>query len=132
MGETLASPLYTIQVDQAKEKFGELRVYCHLADNDLITNRLKYPLTEENKKLRLYSDAVYYRRTYRSMIDLVPHYRDALVHSADYSELVECDTKEDFERFFVDEMSKNFPYYHSAYQTKDNDELYRFMMKVHQ
>ena len=111
MGLSGSGMVSTIRVDQHKEKFGEVRVYCALAAPELIEETYKariLKVDEERAKgfkstlvtpevyagYRLAADAEHYRRTYMSMIDLVPHYRDIIRSCADYSELLCYDVAE--------------------------------------
>jgi hypothetical protein len=107
----------TIRVDQHKEKFWGVVVYCNLADPDLV--REKWVWIRENKeqmgklprrvtgklgkldadysadepsdafKARcLFHDAMHYRECYLDMIALQPHLRGAICMRADHGELL--------------------------------------------
>lgn len=89
----------TIRVDAHKEKWGEVRVYCTLADTDEVAAKWREEknsgeVTAEFKTTCRVTDAKIYRRAYLDMVELVPHYRDAIVTSADHFEVLYADVNE--------------------------------------
>lgn len=90
----LASRVSTIRVEQYKEKFGDVRIYCILAHPDEVKARWQEeghkspdPTLDFTRRCLL-SDARHYRNCYMSMVGLVPHLRDALCCAADYGVLL--------------------------------------------
>jgi hypothetical protein len=92
-------PVSTIMIDQHKEKFGDVRIYCTLANNELVrcmwkVNHLSLPrpaMPETFKDECWLHDAQYYRRCYRDMVSLVPQYENAIIDAADHGELLHDD-----------------------------------------
>jgi hypothetical protein len=103
----------TIEVSTSKEKFGEVRVYCQLAEDKKVfkkyTDRRKNDLLVADMYDSLFSrkciisDAVLYRETYRNFVAIMPQYEKAITHSADYRYLL-LDTFEDFSKLFDDDQ----------------------------
>ena len=89
-------PVSTIRIDQHKEKFGDVRIYCTLADAELVRcmwkirhTQLPRPTMPDTFKDECWlHDARHYRRCYRDMVSLVPHYKDAIINAADHYELL--------------------------------------------
>jgi hypothetical protein len=86
----------TIHVDQSKEKFGHVRVYCSLAATAEVEAKWAEFGREGQPDEAFYSmclkhDARYYRRTFYDMVRLVPHYRDAILDAADHQEALSAD-----------------------------------------
>jgi hypothetical protein len=94
-------PVSTILVDQHKDKFGFVRVYCELADPDLVqakwdaeiavtwkSNTEPPPMPGDFWQKCFRHDAMHYRRVYLDMVALVPHLRDWVCTRADYTELL--------------------------------------------
>lgn len=86
----------TIHVEQYKEKFGDVRVYCTLADDEEV--RAKWEEegnggdpTPEFRAKCLARDAYFYRRVYLDMVSLVPQYHNAILLAADHEELLQDD-----------------------------------------
>lgn len=100
------SCLTTIAVHQSKNKFGEVRVYCHLADPDLVkkswdsmsdSDREKRGAYDDHAKKRLVTDAHRYRVVYRSVaLGLFPQFYWAIRRSADYPVLL-CESREELD-----------------------------------
>jgi hypothetical protein len=105
----------TIRVDQFKEKFGDVRIYCRIAAPELVDEAYEhlrkrvderkldaataFQLTKERyARQRYVDDARTYRNAYLSMVKLVPKYRDAILVAADYRELL-CEDEDELERF---------------------------------
>lgn len=123
----------TISVDQHKEKFWQVRVYCELAEPALIKEKWQW-LKARQRRIEsgekfyrvhtqpeqivaddptpefiarcLKSDAIYYREVYRDMLALRPTARDALFDGADHKELL-YDSIEDLDRHLDELESKN-------------------------
>ena len=121
----------TIKVQQHKEKFGEVRVYCEFAHKDLVKDlwlqhgNAPEP-TQEFVKSCFVHDAVVYRDVYRQMVDLVPHYKNAIVQSADYPELL-FDTKEELQAFL---KRDTFDFYKKRYNCDDDQSLLDVLCKL--
>jgi hypothetical protein len=105
-GYGVASMASTIRVDQFKEKFGDVRVYCQLAAPELVkeaydslkerSKMWKHPCTQTLEKYtreRFVCDAKHYRSVYLNMVELVPKYRKMIVGAADYYELLQYDAE---------------------------------------
>lgn len=93
----------SIIVNQFKEKFGQIRVYCMLADPDLVEQLYNDPHNTWKKKMSLEQfrehslrqDMAHYRSVYLIMKQCFPQYWNAISHAADYSELL-YDSKEEY------------------------------------
>lgn len=124
----------TIRVDQHKEKFGEPRVYCILASDDLVTAAIvekNLYVTPENVDKCLLHDAVHYRRTYLDMIALAPHYRDIIIGGASYWELLKL-TKADMLIWLdTEENENNVKSYLPRWNVGDVSELRDKLSKVY-
>lgn len=92
----------TIRVDQHKEKFGLVVVYCELAAAEEVNDAWKEfnegEPTQEFAQECLDHDARYYRRCYRKMLKLVPHHRDVIMARPDYGWLL-FDTVEELDAY---------------------------------
>lgn len=99
----------TIEVSTSKEKFGEVRVYCQLAEDKKVYKKYTDKRKNERVVADMYdslfsrkciiSDAVLYRETYRNFVSLMPKYEKAITHSADYRYLL-LDKFDDFKSLF--------------------------------
>lgn len=127
-------PVSTILVDQHKQKFNNVRIYCTLAaarlvDEAWITSGGSGQFTEAFIVQRFYADAVHYRRTYLSMIELLP---ERTVHcvcgSADYPELL-CKDKNELE-LFTGHAENRLAYCLNKYRVSDSDALKKFLCSV--
>lgn len=103
----------TIRVDQHKEKFFGVVVYCSLGDRELILQKWNWCRDNKEKLSHLprrlsphgvkfegdaptpkfsaqclFHDALHYRRCYLEMIELQPHLRGQICSRADHSELL--------------------------------------------
>lgn len=83
----------TIRVDQHKNKFNQVVVYCELADENLVSELWAFGgsaglPTKEYRVSRLIKDARRYRRSYRQMIFLAPQYKDMILARPDYGYLL--------------------------------------------
>lgn len=86
----------TIKVHQHKSKFGQVRVYCYLADTEQVrqawaessdwTDSDEVPADFRDRCL--INDAMHYRRCYFEMASLVPKRQDAMFSPADFPELL--------------------------------------------
>jgi hypothetical protein len=84
-------PVSTISIDQYKDKFAAVRIYCTLADPDLVQAKalgIVAIADDAFKAACLKHDAIFYRRCHLDMVKLVPHLRDAICSQADYYELL--------------------------------------------
>jgi hypothetical protein len=109
-----STPDSTIEVSTSKEKFGEVRVYCQLAEDKNVHK--KYVSKRKNElfiadmydslfsRKCIVSDAILYRETYKNVVSLMPHYTKAITNSADYRYLL-LDTFEDFKHLFESDRS---------------------------
>jgi len=89
------SRVSTIRVSQHKEKWGDVRVYVTLADEDLVKDSWRvYRELFKDKELPeepapefiaecLFRDACHYRVCYYDMVALVPHYEAMITGAAD-------------------------------------------------
>lgn len=116
----------TIYVEQHKEKFGEVRVYCTLAYPQLVKAKwdwmkanpelrkmltLKHfapdltecedPTSEFTARCRLH-DAIHYRKVYMEMITLVPTHSGKVCNNADFGELLRHDISSLFDEIETD------------------------------
>lgn len=77
----------TIELDQAKEKFGTARVYCYLGARELVMNEFRklsnvsFPEFHFRCLLR---DARHYRKVYHDALKLWPYYGYAIFTCASY------------------------------------------------
>lgn len=82
----------TIKVDQHKEKFGCVRVYCCLADHTLIEKandeRVRAGKLAQERDVFLERDARHYRLVYLDAVSLAPDLQVAICSGADYPELL--------------------------------------------
>jgi hypothetical protein len=103
----------TIEVFTSKEKFGEVRVYCQLAEDKKVLKKFIDKQKNDLSVVDMYdsqfsrsciiSDAVLYRETYRNLVALMPQYEKAIMQSADYRYLL-LDSFEDFIKLFDDDQ----------------------------
>lgn len=116
----------TISVDQHKDKFNYVRIYCTLADPE----EIKFAWTEhgnegesieEFKALCLKRDMRHYRRCYMDMVAIVPHLRDRICSSADYGNLL-YETYAELEAHIDEVASKEK---HPNAQMSDMDSMVR-------
>ncbi len=91
----------TIFVDQHKNKFNYVRVYCSLADKGMVQKSwneegfVGEPDSEYLTKC-LFNDAKHYRLTYRTMMWLLPQHKEIITRDADYGYLL-FDTLEELD-----------------------------------
>jgi hypothetical protein len=108
----------TIRVTDYKEKFGEVRVYWHPADPELVEKKYNDLLTISGKKNKetletiedfreccYIQDIIHYRNTYFTFRDLMPHYWTSMFKGADNPEYL-YDTKEEYEKGIQEQMTK--------------------------
>lgn len=82
----------TIELDQVKEKFGTVRVYCYLGARELVMNEFKKLPEEKRKSVSftefqftcLLRDARHYRKMYNDALKLWPYYGYAIFTCASY------------------------------------------------
>lgn len=100
-------PTSTIKVEQYKEKFKFVVVYCELANAHLVDNAwidhhgpsCVAPPSDFVRKC-LHNDAFHYRRCYLDMVKLVPDMKRRIVHRADFTELL-FDTVEQLDAYLA-------------------------------
>ena len=123
----------TIFVTQYKEKFGQVRVYCDLANDVEVkkawneSNQCGEP-TFDFKRKWLENDMLHYRTCYMNMVDLVPHYEDTILGAADHGWLLCHDIDELNE--FIEKNETIFEYIHSSYNFKNIDEFRQKIIDV--
>lgn len=135
--QTRGMPISTISVSQHKEKFFWVRIYCGLANKDMVQARWTAEGNEgeptpeyHDKRKRL--DAWHYRTCYLDMMRMVDaKYKFRIRSQADFAELLFDDEKELFEK--LDKVAKaaeasDIEYdglagYRSRWGAKDNEEL---------
>jgi hypothetical protein len=128
-------PISTIRVEQHKEKFWYVRVYCTLADDGLVTTKW----LEERERERdgeeppaefrarcLRHDAIHYRRVHLDMLRLVPgRLHKRVIAYADYGELLFPGVEQ--MRAHISELDTGrfyrFDHLMKRYDAKTNDEL---------
>lgn len=129
---SLSDSSNTIYVSSHKEKFGDVRIYCVLAQKQLIRER--YSVTDETfsktRKSCLDFDANVYRSRHLSMVSLVPQYEKAIVQNADYTELLNHKSKFDFDNFFMTRVVSNINFYLHRYEFETPQDLYDFFIRV--
>ena len=121
----LGGVVSTIKVSQYKVKFSEIRVYCRLADQNLIDDYWRSlkkdgPPTEEFAARCLKSDACHYRQVYTSMLRLLPsNVKPSIVDASDYRELL-YDTPTELTQF-IDSLSQRLDsdYYLTRWKVPD-------------
>lgn len=117
----------TIRVQQTKEKFGDARVYCILADDELVENQWlrsnqpndPSPVSDEFKTRCLMDDIRHYNKIYTSMIRLVPHYRDAIISGADFPHMLHSTPGDAVESLRRRASGKFSPAWHVKQVTSD-------------
>jgi hypothetical protein len=132
LAESLKSNLNTIHVSDYKEKFGEIRIYCDLADEQLIRERYVGAGEDEHviRKKCLINDSRWYRDHYKAMISLVPHYEKVITGAADYHELISHWSKSDFDIYFTTTILSNMSWHLKRYEVETPQELYDFFTDV--
>jgi hypothetical protein len=148
----------TIKVDQHKEKFWKVRVYCDLAAPGLVKQKWEwYKANFEVMKQRpsryfphidttaeepspeffdrcVKGDAMYYREVYMEMVELQPHLRSKICSEADHTELLFGSLQELLTR--LDEMQSKgdnwLTSYFTKYRVKDLNGLRDFMKVVYE
>ena len=133
-------PSSTIRVDQYKTKFSDVRIYCSIADKELVksywnTTKQGEP-TEEFVKERIFFDAIHYRDCYMPMEDfLSPEEWECLRDPADYPELL-FSTGEELKNFILEkeEKAKKYPTYMNSllerWKVVNSQDLYEYLCKV--
>lgn len=102
----------TIVVMSTKEKFGDARVECHLAHEELVITAWEHDssfvhgstVPNEFRVKRQLQDVKHYRETYKKAFGAWPQYYDAIRNGASYPGLL-CHTKLEFEEL------QTSPYY---------------------
>lgn len=90
----------TIRVEQHKNKFDRVIVYCELADTNLVSQswvgmgKGNGDPPDEFIQACMYRDAEIYRHAYRRMLSLVPELREMILSRADYAYLLYDTTRE--------------------------------------
>lgn len=112
----------TIAVMQYKEKFGDVRVYCRLADPARVATQWAnqkntgMPSGEFIRACRL-RDAKHYRETYMMIFSLCPQYYNAVRSAADYPALL-CESREELEDLLSSE-------YYTGWEKDDYEVLFK-------
>ncbi len=132
----------TIGISQYKTKFSQIRIYCNLADAELVKEYWSQlgnegDPTQEFKYGCLISDAKHYRECYLSMSNLLSdaEARDALMEPANFPELL-FKNLEELDAFLNKnlELSKQYSQYianyYSRWQVKDFDALRKFLCDI--
>lgn len=125
----------TIRVDQYKTKFNEIRIYCQLADESLVSDLWKTMYPEKGDTPSddfiskcTFNDAVHYRYCYLSMKKILKGQDDmisSLIVGANHPELL-FDNKEELE----EHINKWKAYLCSSWRIEDADSLRNFLFKV--
>jgi len=148
----------TISVDQHKNKFDDVRVYCNLAQPALV--RQKWLWLKENQHLKseirsfyfpnidvsadeptdefldrcIKHDAMYYREVYEDMVALQPHLRGKICRAADHTELLYGTLQEVIDK--LDETGRTkegwLESYCKKYRVADLNSLKEFMRMVYE
>lgn len=123
----------TIRVSQYKEKFGQVRVYCNLADPQLIQEKYQLASTENIpepiSKACLLDDARHYRQVYSDIISLTPQYKSIIIGGADYSELLM--SSKELPKFLDDQKKNDSKYHTHIFNLSSIEELSTFLHKVY-
>lgn len=141
-------PVSTIAVDQHKEKFWYVRIYCELADPGLVDAKwqaehpddaLVLAPTQEFKDKCLRADAIHYRNCYLDAVKLVPRLHRRIIAQADYHELLLADVDELHSH--IDELAQGDPehpnvnylaHYLTKWHAKDAEELKSVLMRFYE
>ena len=138
----------TIKVDQHKDKFGHVRVYCTLGDPALVQQRWDWlklnrgghrfklkdvapdnvdgtVFNEEFHRRCVKHDAIWYRRVYRDAVALRPDLEEKIILHADYAELLFATYEE-----FVTYQSQ-FDHVKAKFQLASHSELLEYMASVY-
>jgi hypothetical protein len=124
----------TIKVDQYKEKFWYVRIYCDLAEPELVQElwglqgKDGLPTLEFSREC-FRRDARHYRKCYMEMIEIIPRLKEKIRSQADHHELL-CDDAVHMEKL-IDELMveecapnvDNLQHYRNKYGVETNDEL---------
>lgn len=127
----------TIRVEQHKNKFNYVRVYCHLADKEMVEDSWKEAgfageTSSEHFNKCFFNDAKLYRRTYRTMVWLMPQHKEITLRDADYGYLL-FDNK-DLLDAWLDETKTgetNESRLHNALSDIKIDDLRSFLHRVY-
>jgi len=128
----------TIRVEQTKQKFDTCRVYCTLADEELVREKWCHEspqnsetnVPDEYTAKCLMHDIRHYNRTYAMMIRLVPEYSDAITSCADFPHLLATTSQEAVDRLCRVATAKFAPAWHLKQVTSELTkcaELFRAM-----
>lgn len=125
----------TIKVDQYKEKFGQVRIYCRLANEIMVQARWTEDghagaHTEDYAQKCFISDAIHYRRCYRDMVAMVPHLEGALCGGADYHALLYEDATY-IDSKVIPNAKANSEYYLGWYQIDSFEALREMLVKIY-
>ena len=78
----------TISVSCCKEKFGRVRVYCELAEGQLLHDLFGREPTLEEARSTAIEDCSIYSEAYRLAVSLAPDLKTAITQDADYQEIL--------------------------------------------
>jgi hypothetical protein len=146
-GEKLVS---TILVEQHKEKFWYVRVYCKLADETMVTNKwldalhwasnTDPPLPTDDFRARCFRhDALHYRRVYLDAVKVIPRLKHRITAFADYGELLFDNPQELCDH--IDMLAKGDPeqpgtdglaYYRARWHVEDTEGLKVTLFKYYE
>jgi len=129
----------TIRVDQHKEKFGAMRIYCTLAHEDEVLAKWHEKNNAGDPDAKFIADcfladARWYRACYMDMVNIVPNMYEKICGQADYSELLKEDVAALDKRMdeYVNDLGNNsMQYVLTRYGFSDADELRAWFHKVY-
>jgi len=123
----------SIIVNQYKEKFGQIRVYCTLADPVLVEQLYNDPMhtwskgrdlsLEQFREHCLKQDMLHYRSVYFIMKQCFPHYWDSISQAADYCELL-YNTKEDYIKAMEDSIARTDPKWRPTHLEREKEFIF--------
>lgn len=121
----------SIIVNQFKEKFGQIRVYCTLTEPELVDQLFNDPYNKWSTKMSLEQfrehslkqDMLHYRSVYFIMKQCFPHYWNAISHAADYCEIL-YDTKEDYIKAMEHSISRTDDKWRPTHLEREKDFIF--------
>ena len=128
----------TIRVNQFKTKFGEVRIYCQLANPELVRSAWAFlknsgEPTDQFVKNRIRWDARHYRDCYLSMVNILSNmpegdqFISSLLNSSDYRELLYKDKNELNDSIIRAIETNNISYYYSKWKVDNSDDLLKVL-----
>jgi len=130
----------TIHISQHKEKFGMMRIYCTLADKDLVLEKWQENGHAGDPDVAFMQacflhDAKHYRKCHLDMVNIVPSHRNAICSQADYSELLYDDVAaldKRLDEIIADASNNSANYMLSHYEVVDADALRTLFHQVYE